>query len=293
MSELLIIYAFHKIDKPSLENLIRLKKINPNTTIIPFFGVKQRFYLPTIINFNFIYYLGPRAYQYLIWPGLKSSKVYKFSYQINRFTESNLRKDEFKKLKELLNRYDFETYFDYTPLGYRNLDLALVDWYKNNGSRYDFSHVVFYEYDTYSNMKIAKLYDKYGKYDASFINYRRVTEKWLYYRRPPGATNILYNWLIENNYKKEIYGCLFACNMLSRKCFEDLVSLDYTEKFFYGYCECRLPTVLTARGHRCASLEFPFVRFRPMIKSLELRENIDAGIFHPAYNIRKDVSPQI
>jgi hypothetical protein len=162
-------------------------------------------------------------------------------------------------------------------MGIWNLDLSIIAWFAAHGKTLDFEHLVFYEYDVHTTKAIPEIYSRYTSLDAAFVDLRKASPDWHWYNYPPGARKTIVRWLKKRGLKPVLYRCLFAANMLSRRTLEVLADLPLP----YGFCEMRLPTVLSALGFECGKLDFPMVRYRPPLSIREVECRSDLGIFHP------------
>ncbi|MEM2260630.1 MAG: hypothetical protein QXY65_06155 [Candidatus Methanomethylicaceae archaeon] len=272
MSDFAVLYTFHKITSPVLRRLEQLKILNKNVFISPIFGIQQQFYFPTLIN-------PPRKrLQTLNIIPLKLKTIYKVSEFFNHKVESFRRKVEIKSLREILEKINLDLYCDYTPMGWYNQDLAILNWFSLYGRNIDFKYLIFIEYDMFLTKSICDIYSKYVNYDAGFVGYGRASPMWNWYYYPPKAVEFLKKRLKKQGLKTTLYKCFFPGNMVSREVLEELERVEYPH---YGYCELRWPTVITALGFKCANLNFPMIRYRPYYKEVDILANKELGIFHP------------
>jgi len=72
--------------------------------------------------------------------------------------------------------------------------------------------------------------------------------------------------------------------MLSRKAFGAVVNLSLP----FGFCEMRLPTILTAFGFGRGRLNSPGVRYRRVVSKSEVERRFDPGIFRPVHDLQED-----
>lgn len=266
-----MIYAFHRITPLSLKRLKYLKIINPNLAIIPLFGVRQRICFPTLIN------LRKAGILNLTFLGFKT--VYDFSQIINKRFESIFRRSEIEALREIILRMGLSLYCDYTPMGYYNLDLVILNWFSSMGKNIDFDFLIFFEHDMFATKSLESLYNEYVDYDAGFVNYEKPNPLWKWYNRPPGARRALMEWLRKRGLKPVFYRGLFAGHMVSRRVLEGLSGT----RLPYGFCEMRWPTILTSMGFKCVRLNFPMIRYGIPVRRDDIIANKDLGIFHPVY----------
>lgn len=270
----LVLYTFHRVTPLSLHRLIRLKRMNPNVTVVPCLGIRQRIYSPTLVD------LRPAPAKFFNWAFLKSTHFFEFSRVVNEKVESVRRKAEIDVVRDALHRIGMKLYCDFTPMGYFNQDLAILNWFSSEGKNLDFDFLVFFEYDMFATRTIESLYGRYTHYDAGFVNYCEARPSWYWYRNPPGAKESILRWLKHRNLKPVLYGGLFPGNMISRKVLTKLERM----RLPYGFCEMRLPSVLTGLRFLCARLDFPMVRYRPQLSKSEVEANSSLGLFHPVYD---------
>ncbi|MEM2294206.1 MAG: hypothetical protein QXX94_08135 [Candidatus Bathyarchaeia archaeon] len=271
MGQFTILYAFHEITQLSLNRLKRLKLMNPNLLVVPLFGIRQRICLPTLINL--------REARILNLTFLKFRIVYDLSKTINERVESLCMRREIEALQRLLQRMGLSLYCDYTPMGYYNLDLVILNWFSSIGKNIDFDFLIFFEHDMFATKSLESLYNKYVDYDAGFVNYGKPDASWKWYNRPPGARRSLIEWLKKRRLKPVLYRGLFAGHMVSRRVLERLSGM----RLPYGFCEMRWPTIVTAMGFKCVRLNFPMVRYGIPVRRDDIIANREMGIFHPVY----------
>ncbi len=273
MSRYLVLYTFHRSDKTSLHRLMRLRRMNPEVTIIPVFGVAQRISLPTL--------KFPKRYQdNLDWITCKSNSLFRATRVVNKTVESFRRKSQLKATADFLERLNLKLYCDFTPVGKLNQDLAIIRWFVTEGKNYDFDHMVYFEYDMFATQTIEHLYSPYSGFDAGFMGYRKATPSWLWYYRPPGGGQSVSKWLQEHHMQPTVYGSFFPGHFLSRKVLEKLAEL----RLPWAYCEMRLPTVVSALGFSVARLDFPKIQATAVgIPEAEIKANLEFGLFHPVY----------
>lgn len=266
-----VLYTFHKISTEILQRLMNLKYMNREIIFIPCFAIRQFIGIPPIININFT----PAIW--LNWTFLRIKSFFDIMTTLNKKIGMIIKKDQIKFLQRIMRENRMELYCDYTPLGYFNQDIVILNWFSSEGKNFDFDFLVFLEYDILLTNKIESLYKKYIKYDSGFVDYRKADPSWYWYRYPPGACKATLKWLKRKNLKPILYGGLFAGCFISYEALKTLSKIQLP----YGFCEMRLPTVLTALGFSCARLDFPMVRFSPPLTESEIHSNLNLGIFHP------------
>jgi len=270
-----LLYTFHRLDDLSLKRLKHLKSMNHDTIIVPCFGVKQNIYIPIIFN------VWEPVTSFINWNCLRPSSIFRLNEIFNKKLELFRRRTELNEIGKIIRLNNMILYYDFTPMGYRNLDLSMIKWFSNEGKKLDFEYCILYEYDIYTTKIIEDIYDKYTKFDAAFVNYGIALPNWYWYRYPPGARGSTLRWLKKKGLKPLIYMCSpFAGSMVSKNALENLVDLNLP----FGISEMRLPTVLTALGFNCGRLDFPKVRYRPICSKTEVEDNLNNGIFHPVYD---------
>jgi len=274
-SRYVVLYTFHRANPLSLHRLIRLQRVNPRVTVVPCLGIRQRIYLPALVD------LQPAPAKFFNWAFLRSTHCLKLSRIINEKVESVRRKAEIGVVRDALHRISMKLYCDFTPMGYFNQDLAILNWFSSEGKNLDFDFLVFFEYDMFATKTIESLYGKYTHYDAGFVNYHEAHPSWYWYRNPPGAKKSIIGWLKQRNLSPILYGGLFPGHMVSH---EVLTKLEKA-RLPYGFCEIRLPSVLTGLGFSCVSLDFPLVRYGVPLSKSDVEANSGLGLFHPVYDI--------
>lgn len=267
-----MLYVFHKFNSLVSNRLKRLRCMNPDVIFIPFLGIQQRIYFPTLVNLPW----APTKILNLTF--LKFSHILELSKIINKNLESIRQKNAINAVREALHR-EGNLYCDFTPMGYFNQDLAILSWFSSEGVNLDFDHLIFYEYDMFTTKPIEKLYSEYASYDAGFVNYGEVTPSWYWYANPPGAKESILRWLKNHKLKPQLYKGLFAGHIVSRRV---LKCLEKTPLPF-GFCELRWPSIISGLGFRCVQLSFPMVRYGEPVKKSEIIKNERLGIFHPVY----------
>jgi len=277
LSQIIVLYAFHS--KPevidiALYKLKYLKKMNPDIIFIPFFGVRQTIYFPTLIGLKY----SPAKILNLTFLRIRS--VYKLSYEINRRLDPICRNTEIKLVQKTVKNLGINyLYCDYTPLGYFNQDIAILNWFSTEGEKFDFDYLIFFEWDMFATKPIKHLYSKYTSYDAGFVRFEEATPSWYWYNKPPGARKALLNWLRDNKLKIKLYRGLFVGHIISRKVLERLKGISLP----YGFCEMRWPSIIAGIGYKCVRLDFPMVKFGKPIRKAEVIANKELGLFHPVY----------
>lgn len=269
----LALYSFHEINPLVLHRLVHLKSLNPKSTIVPCFGIRQRVYFPFLAD------LKRNSSKFFNWYFLKNRRINEFSRKMNEKMESTRRKTEIESLRSFLHKKGFDLYCDFTPMGYYNLDLCIANWFSSQGKDFDFDFLVFYEHDAFSSKSIEQLYGKYAEYDAGFVHYEKIFPEWYWYNYPPGGKASILRWLEEHGQSTTLYRCLFGLNFVSREVLTKLEKMQLP----YGYCEMRWPSIITSLGFSCADLDFPMVRFRPVLSKSEIESNWMHGIFHPVH----------
>lgn len=272
-----MLYTFHRADPLSFHRLIRLQRMNPGVTVVPCLGIRQRIYLPTLLD------LQPAPSIFFNWTFLRSTHCFELSRIVNEKVESVRRRPEIDVVRDALRKISMELYCDFTPMGYFNQDLAILNWFSSRGKNLDFDFLVFFEYDMFATKEIESLYGKYTHYDAGFVNYRKAPTSWYWYRNPPGAKKSVIRWLKQRNSSPILYGGLFPGHMVSQEVLKKLEKV----RLPYGFCEIRLPSVLTGLGFSCARLDFPMVRYGVPLSKSDVEANLSLGLFHPVYNILK------
>jgi hypothetical protein len=270
----LVMYNFHFITIRTLHRLERLKRMNPNVTFVPCFGIKQRIYLPAFLGMQFI------PIKFLNWSFLRWTPTFELSKTLNIKVESARRKTEIDALRDYLKRRGMNLHCDFTPMGYYNLDIVILNWFLSEGKNFDFDFLIFFEHDMFATKSIKNLYSKYERYDACFVNYWEAHPSWYWYRYPPGGRQSVRLWLNNRKLNGPLYSCMFCGNMISR---EVLTKIDKTQ-LPYGHCEMRWPSIIKNLGFSCARLDFPMVRYRPPLSKSYIKANWKYGLFHPVYD---------
>jgi len=273
-SRYVVLYTFHRVTPLSLHRLMRLKRMNSSVTVVPCLGIRQRAYSPTLID------LRPTPAKFFNWAFLGSTHLFELSRVINKKVESARRKAEVDAVRDALLRIGMNLYCDFTPMGYFNQDLAILNWFSSEGKNLDFDFLVFFEYDLFATRTIESLYSKYRHYDAGFVNYDEARPSWYWYRKPPGAKESILQWLKKRKLRPLLYAGLFPGHMISHNALTRLERM----RLPYGFCEMRLPSVLTGLGFSCVRLDFPMVRYRPPLSESDVKANSDQGLFHPVYD---------
>lgn len=273
-SRYLVLYTFHRLTPLSLHRLILLKRMNPNVTIVPCLGIRQRIYSPTLVD------LRPAPAKFLNWAFLRSNHLFELSRVLNESVESRRRRAEIDVARDALHRIGMKLYCDFTPMGYFNQDLAILNWFSSEGRNLDFDFLFFFEYDMFATRTIDSLYGRYTHCDAGFVNYGKARPSWYWYKNPPGARESILQWLKHRNLRPVLYRGLFSGHMVSRKVLRKLERMTLP----YGFCETRLASVVTGLGFSCVRLDFPMVRYRPPLSKSDVKANSSLGLFHPVYD---------
>ncbi|MEM0262259.1 MAG: hypothetical protein QXN17_06365, partial [Nitrososphaerota archaeon] len=92
-------------------------------------------------------------------------------------------------------------------MGWYNQDIAILNWFSQQGKNIDFEYLVFLEYDVYLTRPISDIYSEYTRYDAGFVNYKQATHEWVWYHRPHKARDFLKKWLQKHGLKTTLYAC--------------------------------------------------------------------------------------
>jgi hypothetical protein len=272
MSRYLVLFSFHKPTPLSLHRLFHLRKTNPDITIVPFFGSQQKIILPGLVDSRFTRNLNMRS--------LGLPYFFDFSRAANVEIETVRRRTEIKFVKDIINKSGLALYCDFTPLGYFNLDLAILRWFSLEGHNLDFDFLIFFEYDIFAVETIEKLYNKFTRYDAAFVSFGYPPSAWVPGNYPRGAKQAIQKWLGNRDMEKTLYRCLFGGNMVSREVLETLRGMHLPN----AHCELRWPSIIAGLGFSCGPLEFPFVRYRPAIDRSFIEGHLEHGIFHPVYD---------
>lgn len=248
--------------------------MNPDIIFIPFLGVRQTIFFPTLIGLKY----SPAKILNLTF--LRAKGVYRLSYETNRRLDPVCRNAEIKFVRKILKKLGINyLYCDYTPLGYFNQDMAILNWFSSEGKNFDFDYLIFFEWDMFATKPIKHLYSEYVGYDAGFVRFGEVNPSWYWYRKPPGARKALLDWLRNNKLKPKLYRGLFAGHIISRRVLERLKGVSLP----YGFCEMRWPSIIAGMGYKCVRLDFPMVKFGKPIKRAEVIANKELGLFHPVY----------
>lgn len=285
MSKYLIFYLFHEFNRITYQRLLRLKEMNPQSQIEPCFGVKQTFYLPNIFDFSFLPFISGTALRDIVsWPLLQFKPVFKISKIINHRIRGSMIKEHLIKIQNILRKHDMELYIDYTPIGYRNIDLCVLNWYKTKGFQKDFQSLIIYDWDIYSRKPINEIYYKYLGCDAAFVDYKKLSKEWTFFNKPVNAKKTLVKWLKKNNFKVKLYQSIFAGTILSKKTLTELIHLNLADSLYYGFCEMRLPSIISSLGLNVEALRFPHFRYRPVFTKEEIGAS-DDNYFHPVRSL--------
>ncbi|XRH76151.1 MAG: hypothetical protein ACO0C9_03615 [Candidatus Methanosuratincola verstraetei] len=265
MAKFLIFYTFHRLDPLSINRLRQIMALNPGAAVVPCFGAGMRLprsRLPRRIALEVLMRL-------LQSPGIESA-----------ISERSRRKlgDRAKRVRSALRGLGLEPYFDFTPLGYYNQDKAIRNWFRAEGRGLDFDYLVYLEYDVYLTRSVSEIYSPYLKYDAAFVNFREIDSSvsyWKWIKAPVGVKKGFEKWLRNRGCRTRLYLCFFPGLIISRPAVEAISSVRWPS----GFCELRLPTIVSAMGFSCGRLDFPYVRFEGVPRSV-IKENPSHGIFH-------------
>ena len=245
--------------------------MNPDSLIVPCFGIRQQVYFPLLFR--------PRhtAGKFFNSFFLRSNKFFRLSKGINTVVEAKRRQNDIHALCSFLTKKGFRLYCDFTPMGYYNMDLSLLSWYSSEGKNLDFDFLVYYEYDVFTTKPISELYEKYAEFDAGFVKFSEADPNWYWNLTPFGGKHSVHKWLQNKGKTTTIHRCFFPSNFVSREVLSKFASMNLP----HGYCELRFPSIIANFGFSCASLDFPMVKFRPYLQKSEVEQNWDKGMFHP------------
>jgi len=220
------------------------------------------------------------------WYWLRYKKIYETCKQINMLTEPWIRGDELRWLEDFMDKHDMPLWLDFTPMGYRNLDLALLNWYRSHRDL-EFDRLIFYEWDLYSRRSVDEIYGDVEA-DAAFVSLQpyETHRHWRFRDRPRGSINRLMDFIEGQGEKPMLYTCIFAGGMISNKALEALASLEIERNLQYGFCEIRLPSLLKSLGYEVEALNL-FVRATPVVSREELRRRGDEPMLHPVTYVVK------
>lgn len=281
MGRYLVMYSFHRINRLSLHRLMQLRRMNPNITIVPRFGIPQSIYFPTLVrpnNYLFKYFLSNSIDEgILTW--LRPASFNKLTHILTEKVESIHRRTEIDALSDLLRKAGMKLHCDFTPMAWFNMDLAILNWFSSEGKNYDFEFLVYFEYDMYQTRTIESLYNKYTHYDAGLVDYSKAGPDWVWTHRPAGARRSIIRWLQDRNKVPMLWRSFVPGCMISRKALTQLAEVQLP----FAVCELRLPTVLTSLGFSCVRLDFPMVRYRPAFSKADVEGKSNYGLFHPVY----------
>ncbi len=276
MTRYVLLYTFNRSEKASLHRLIRLKEMNPNVTIVPVFGVSQTITVP-------VPKLPKRYRQTFNWEACKSRTLFNLTKAINKSVESFRRRSELNTLRCFVNQLGLNLYCDFTPIGKINQDLAIINWFREDGQNLRFDYTVYFEYDMYATRTIADLYAPYLGFDAGFVDYRASEPDWMWFDLPSGARDSVTKWLKRHGAAPTIYRSFFPGHFLSRGVLKRLAAEKQMPNAFN---EMRLASVVTGLGFKVARLDFPKVHVtieETGILESEIRADSRFGIFHPVY----------
>jgi len=297
-----VLYGFPEHDlRMAIPRLQRLITLNPSITFFPMFGPRQLFHIPMIID-KYMFgsnvkfwgrpFWGPIFHQ-INYLASSAPGVFRLSRVINEKSITFAKNNKIEEVRSRINHMGTQPlYVDFTPMALRNLDRSIMDWFSNSGKQFDFDYLIFYESDLFTTKPLDVVYGEYTDlYDACFVNYKKATQNWRFYRYPLGSRRATIRWLRQRKLPTALYSSLYAGALISRSCLEKLKKLRIDLSGApYCMCEMRLPTILTALGFRCGKLNFPYVRYRPEWSQNEIFANEDAGIFHP---VKKHVSVEM
>jgi len=250
--------------------------MNPEVTIVPVFGVSQTITLP-------IPKLPKRYRDAFNWEACKSHFLFEATKAVNKPVESFRRRSELRATSVFVRKLGLDLYLDFTPIGKINQDLAIINWFRQQGRKSDFDFLVYFEYDMLATRPIRELYSPYLGYDAGFVGYRVSEPSWTWYDLPSGAKNSVEKWLQKHRFPSVIYRSFFPGHFLSRGVLERLAKEN---RFPNAFNEMRLASVVTGLGFRVSRLDFPAVHVTieaEGISESEIRENSRLGVFHPVY----------
>lgn len=250
--------------------------MNPNVTIIPVFGVAQTITVP-------IPKLPKRYRDSFNWEACKSKKLFRLTKAINKQVESLRRRSELAATAKFVERLGLKLYCDFTPIGKVNQDLAIINWFKEQGRNLDFEYLVYFEYDMYATRTIEELYAPYLSFDAGYVGYQVAQPTWMWYDLPSGAQRSVRRWLTKRGAKPAIYRSFFPGHFLSRRVLETLAQQKDLPNAFN---EMRSASVVTGLGFSVCRLDFPMVHVTVEaggITEAQIRANSSMGVFHPVY----------
>jgi hypothetical protein len=276
MSRFVLLYTFNRADKVSLHRLMRLQKLNPNVTIVPVFGVAQTLTVP-------MPKLPKRYRDSFNWEACKSKTLFKVTKAINKPVESLRRRSELNATRKFVKRLGLKLYCDFTPIGKINQDLAIINWFREQGVELDFDYAIYFEYDMYATRSIQALYSPYLDFDAGFVNYRVAEPTWMWYDRPSGANRSVTNWLKKRGAHPVIHRSFLPGHFLSRQVLKNLAQINDMPNAFN---EMRLASVVSGLGFKIARLDFPKVHVTIEAEGIlehEIRTDTRYGVFHPVY----------
>lgn len=291
------IAAFYMFAETDSENAIlrlkRLRKLNPDVQFIPVIGIQQFLYLPMIIDrgmFKSKKMWNIKTFIHLInRVTLSIPGIFEVSHFINKKLGLFIKKKKMNKIQDTLKQIGVQIplYADFTPIVAFNLDHVIMHWFNTYGKKLDFDYLIFYEFDIYTTKSLECIYNNYIKeYDACFKNYQVMTPYWYHSVLPPGTSLTIKRLLRQQNLSTTLYQCLFSGNILSRKVLKKLQELDINfSEMPNVYCELSMPTLITALGFKCSKLDFPFLKYRPVVSEKEIQSYEDKGIFHPVKSL--------
>jgi hypothetical protein len=250
-------------------------EMNPNIIIAPVYGIGGRSFFPP----TFSKYGTERLIDFMFY---RDKTIYNINSKINSIMESRLRRVEIGELNKLLKENDMNLYVDCTPLGYLNQDISILNWYVNRGKCLNFDFLIFNKYDLYIKGLINDVYGKYTKFDAAFNRYEKIhnESQWSWVRLPFTGKNSVKNWLKRKKLNPTLFKGFFPGFIISKKVLEKISKIELP----FGYCELRLPSVITGLGFSCSCLDFPMVQLNKKWDISEIKKESKIGIYHPVYN---------
>jgi hypothetical protein len=272
MTKYLVLYSFHKVTPLSFHRLFRLKNMNHEITIVPFFGNPQKIILPGLVDSRFTRNLNMSF--------LGSPYFNNLSRALNTKAETIRRQAIMKYVRDNTARIGLTAYCDFTPLGYYNLDIAILRWFSGEGHKLDFDFLIFFEYDIFATKTIDELYGKSTRYDGAFVSFSEPPSSWAPGDIPRGAKKSVQKWLGNRGFESKLRRCLFGGNMVARRVLQVLQGMQLPN----AHCELRWPSIISGLGFSCGNLPFPMVKYRPVISRSFIEKNPSYGIFHPVYD---------
>lgn len=273
MTRYLIFYAFHKYNPVSFRHLVHLKRMNPDITIVPCFGTPLHLslkilydYLPRIISKNTLINSG----------FYKRRAIFELFNFLNKKSGPLYRSAQISSCKKMLNELNLNLFCDFTPSGWWNQDIAILNWYSTVGNALDFDYFIFFEYDMCATKPIDEIYGKYTQYDASFVQLHKVKPESYNYKYQMEESVL--KWLKKHGMAPNLYRVRFCGCMLSKEVLTELTKYRLPMTF----CERRLPSIVAGLGFSMGKLDFPMVAGIPLSET-DLKKHSNLGIFHPVY----------